>query len=147
MGGIGEGKREEAGQYIYLNGEWVNEREFKPVERTAPAINIKEYQHYNRTMGKYIRSKTHYEEELARGGYVSQDKMDAATESNRQRMENNYKASDELRELTTEVAQTADKKGNIKPGDRAKDKFREMTKMTKKAPTGLGLEGGIADAV
>ncbi len=87
-------------------------------------IIVKKYEHYNRSLGKYISSKAQYNEEMARGGYITQDKADAIAEKKQAERNRPYIASKELRELTTAVAETADSKGRIRPGGRAIEKFK-----------------------
>lgn len=44
-------------------------------------FTVKKYEHYNRAMGKYISSRQQYNEEMSRGGYVSQEKAEQMVDS------------------------------------------------------------------
>jgi hypothetical protein len=82
-------------------------------------IIVRNYQHYNSALGKYINSRKEYEREMAKGGFVPFDKAEQMAEQARER---NCKKYDGLSEKTMkfmhQVKDTADKKGNIRISDR-----------------------------
>lgn len=81
----------------------------------APNIIVKNYEHYNRAMGKWIGSRKEYEKEMVKGGYLPFDKAEQMAEQARAR---NHKPYDGLSEKTMrflyQAKGRADKKGNIK---------------------------------
>ena len=89
-------------------------------------IITKKYEHYNRSLGKYITSKKHYESEMAKGGFVSYEKGQQMAESARAKNHKDYKGlSNKTMKFLNEVKQMADKKGNIKPSDRFIDGLKK----------------------
>lgn len=87
-------------------------------------IVVKNYEHYNRSLGnwdspkgKYISSKAHYERELAKQGMVPFDKAETTKTDP-------HKSYDGISKKAMEVCmaakQMADKNGNIKVGSRLK---------------------------
>ena len=77
------------------------------------------YEHYNRTLGKHIRNKNHYNEELKRGGYVHQEQGDDEARAYEEKRENRkYKTSPEYYKFMESVKGISDSKGNVKLGDK-----------------------------
>lgn len=75
-------------------------------------IIVKKYEHYNRALGKYIKSKRHYYTELDKGGYIPYEKAQQIAESKRNK---EWKPSKELvQKLNYIKTCKCDKKGNIK---------------------------------
>lgn len=91
-------------------------------------IIVKRYEHYNRPMGKYIRSKRHYEEETARGGFVSLEKGKELAEKHKRDHYKPYdKPSDKAMGLIRSVADMRpNKDGKIKLYDRQVDAMKKM---------------------
>jgi hypothetical protein len=82
-------------------------------------IIIKNYQHYNRSMGKWIGSRKEYEAEMVKGGYVPFEKGEQMAEAARARMRKPYDGvSEKTMKFMHEVKSMADSKGNIKVSDR-----------------------------
>jgi hypothetical protein len=82
-------------------------------------IIVRNYEHYNRALGKYIRSKKHYEEELAKGGFIPFEKAEQLAESARQRNRKDYNGlSEDKMRFLHQVKDTADKNGKIQVTDR-----------------------------
>ena len=85
-------------------------------------IIIRNYEHWNTALpnwdspkGKYIRSKAHYEQELAKAGMVSFDQA----EKNKVDSHKPYKEmSREAMEVCKAAKDIADKKGNLRIGTR-----------------------------
>ena len=89
-------------------------------------IIVRKYEHYNRAMDKYISSKKHYEEEMAKGGYVSYEKAEQMAELARERNKKQYNGlSEKTMKFLNEVKQTADRKGNIRVSDRFVEGLRD----------------------
>ena len=99
-------------------------------------IIVKKYEHFNRAMGKYIRSKKHYYEEMAKGGYVPSDEGHslAAAKSKEQK----WKPSDKCIDVCREAMTMGDRDGNITLAHHPR-LVREMEKtgMTFKLPDWL----------
>ncbi len=107
-------------------------------------IIVKRYEHFNRSMGKYISSKAQYDNEMARGNYIPQDKADAIAKSVQDKKTKKYTASADTYALID--AAKVQKDGTIKLSDRAIDAHlarsggRGYDKS--KLPKDLPLEGG-----
>ena len=83
-------------------------------------IIVKRYSHYNRSLGKHIRSKKHYEEEMKKGGYVSYEKGQEQVKKWEKDHRKDYKGmSPAARAINQYARQIKDKKGNVKLGGRA----------------------------
>jgi len=88
-------------------------------------IIIKNYEHYNRAFknwntprGRYISSKSDYEKALKEEGMISEKEADSQG-FHREAQRKDYKVSSETLGIIEAVKGTADKKGRIRPGDRA----------------------------
>ena len=90
-------------------------------------IIVRNYEHYNRAMDKYIGSKRQYEYEMVKGGYMPFDKAEQLAELAREKQKQNYKKlSDKAMTFLRETKNMADKKGNIKPGNRFVDGLKKV---------------------
>jgi hypothetical protein len=85
-------------------------------------IIIRNYEHFNRSLGnwdspkgKYIRSKSHYEKELAKQGYVSFEQAEKI-KSNPHKEYNGISAK--AMEVCKAARDSADRKGNLRIGTR-----------------------------
>ena len=93
-------------------------------------IIVKKYDHYNRAMGKHITSKRHYQEEMRKGGYVTQE------EGNRLAKGCNRRKAYELSKQAKEVIKSAkdsSRNGKVKLGDRQIDAMIKMGAIQKKS--------------
>jgi hypothetical protein len=82
-------------------------------------IIVRNYEHYNRAMGKYITSKAHYEREMQAGGYVPFEKAEQMAEKARSEQTKKYDGlSPEKMRFLNQVKGLAGKKGNIEVTDR-----------------------------
>ena len=70
-------------------------------------IIVKDYQHYNRAMGKHIKSKRHYNQEMAKGGYVPLEQGKAMADAKQK--EHKWKPSKECLEATRHLMSRTDK--------------------------------------
>jgi len=80
-------------------------------------IIVRNYEHFNRSMGKYIRSKKHYEEEMAKGGYVPYSEVSPKSMK--------WVPSADLKKTLGELKVTS-KNGKINCGSRLKKKMESM---------------------
>lgn len=74
----------------------------------AFGIIVKNYEHYNRALGKHIRSKAHYEEEMRKGGFVSFEEGQRLAESCKKRKE--YVPSKKCVEIVNTLERMKEKK-------------------------------------
>lgn len=88
-------------------------------------IIVKDYQHFNNSMGKYITSKHHYDNEMAKGGYIPYEKAQAIAESvkNRQRK---YELSPKAKAVIESAKNSTDSKGKVHYSDRLKQGMKEV---------------------
>ncbi len=84
----------------------------------ALTIISKNYEHYNRAMGKHIRSKRHYQEEMRKGGFVSAEKGNRLAENHEK--EQKWKPSKDCVDVIKAIKNAADKNGNIVLGKHPK---------------------------
>jgi len=87
------------------------------MSKASPQIIVKNYEHYNRAMGKYIRSKKHYEYEMKKGGYIP------FTEAKSKQME--WVPSADLKKTLGELKVNSHK-GKINVEDKLIDKMQSM---------------------
>ena len=105
---------------------------------------IKKYEHYNRSLGKHIRSKAHYENELAKGGFVPYEKGCQIAETAKRRNYKPYNSiSKEAETLMREAKMSSDKKGKLKCSDRMIDGMRKLGVRFDKVPDDIKLKGGF----
>ena len=99
-------------------------------------IIVKKYEHYNRSMGKYIRSKKHYQEEMAKGGYVPAEEGHRMAE--RVEKERKWNPSKKCVDICRETMSMGDAKGNITLGKHPRlVKAMESAGMSFKVPSWL----------
>jgi len=86
------------------------------------------YSHYNRALGMKIESKAHYEYVMKQRGYVSQERGDELARIARDKKNTAPKAefSDKARAIIQAAKARADKKGNVKLGDRTIDAMIDL---------------------
>ena len=115
----------------------------------ALTIISKNYEHYNRAMGKHIRSKQHYQEEMRKGGFVSADEGNRLAEKHSK--EQKWKPSNDCINVIKAIKGAADKNGNIVLGNHPKIveamKKKGMSFDMSKLPKEFKETGGIEDAV
>jgi hypothetical protein len=136
LGGIGKGKKlGGSGRHVYIDGEWIDEADLVAPESKAPYINMNNhYNHYNRAMGKMIRNKAHYEEEMKKGGYCRKEKADMAVAEKAKGTP--YKVSQDARDIMKSFKAGKDGKGKLSDG--AVDKLHDM---------GMTLDKAKADKI
>ena len=96
-------------------------------------IIIRNYEHINSSFpnwdtprGKYIRSKAHYEQEMAKAGLVPFDKAEQMAEQARAKSHKPYALSEKARKFIGAVKNTAGKDGKITVSDRFVDGLRKV---------------------
>ncbi len=93
----------------------------------AVEIICKNYEHFNRSLGKQIRSKAQYQREMERQGFVSQEKGEQIAERARSANHKDYNGlSGKAEEVVKAAYQMKDSKGNIKCSDRLVDAMKEV---------------------
>ena len=99
------------------------------------------YEHYNKALGKYIRSKHHYNDELKRQGMVPQDKGDYLAERAREKMRKPYKIDKDTEQFLSEVKMSS-RNGKVKLSGRQLE-FMEKKGVNFKKPEYKGLKRGF----
>lgn len=90
-------------------------------------IVVKQYEGWNRAMGKYITSRKHYEKEMIAGGYVTFKEGQRLAEETQRRMRKPYnELSPKAITLIQSARLSADTKGNLKCSDRLIDGMKEV---------------------
>lgn len=82
-------------------------------------IIVKNYAHYNRSLGMEIKSKEHYDRVCKEGNWVSDEQAKEIAEKSRKEKIKDYRISKESLEIIQAAKNSKDSKGNIKLGDRA----------------------------
>jgi len=110
-------------------------------------IKVKNYEHYNRAMGKQIHSKAHYKREMARGGYVPFKEGERIAKEANRNGHKPYVLSKEANGLVKAVRNLKpDKNGKVKLPGRMVDamiKTGAIKPMSKHAPQGVKVKGGF----
>lgn len=88
-------------------------------------IIIKKYEHYNRALGCYIKSKKHYERCMQEKGFISQEKASQIADDARERSIKPYIISEKTKTLIKAVVDHTDEKRNVKMSDRLIDGLKE----------------------
>ena len=108
-------------------------------------IIVKKYEHFNRSLpnwdtpkGKYIKSQSHYKEELAKSGMKQTDTFGQVMEAPRK----DYKLSEKAREIINTAKNSKDKRGNVKLSDRTIKAMTEIGAINKKIPDYMGNPHG-----
>lgn len=100
------------------------------------------YEHYNRALGKYIKSKRHYEDEMKRQGMVSFEKGEQMAKDAQEKMHKDYKPNDEMIKFFYQVKGSVDKNGHLKLSGR-QISYMEKMGVDFKRPEDKGTEGGF----
>ena len=85
----------------------------------------KGYQGYNHALGKYIRSKRHYEDEMKRAGCISKEAADEIVKHKKESRKQ-YKTSKKAHEILEACKTHTDKKGNVNMPERAVEGLKEL---------------------
>jgi len=99
--------------------------------RQQSNIIVRNYEHYNKSFknwntpyGRYIGSKSDYENALIEEGMVTEKEADKLG-LNKLPEHKDYAVTNDTLALINSVAQTKDKQGRVKPSDRAIDRLIE----------------------
>ena len=84
-------------------------------------IIVRKYDGFNRTLGKHIRSKRHYQNEMAKQGFVSWEEGQRLVDRAKEKSRTDHKPSDKAMKFMFAMKSKADKKGKVKLDDRAVD--------------------------
>ena len=74
-------------------------------------IIVKNYEHYNRALGTYIRSKQHYTEEMKKRGFVSLEEGQRLADKHN--VEKKWKPSKDCIDVIQAIKNAGDRKRNI----------------------------------
>lgn len=96
-------------------------------------VIVKNYEHYNRSLpnwdtpyGKYIGSKSQYDNECAKAGMISQEKADELADKKAAELKSDYTVSDDTIDLINSTTKNSD--GTVHVSDRAIDRLIEKRK-------------------
>jgi hypothetical protein len=112
----------------------------------AVGIIVKNYDHFNRSLGMRITSKKHYEDTLKRKGMVSYEKSCELASKDEARRENvKVEFSPKAQALIEAAKQSTDRKGNLKCGSRLIDGMKELGVAFnhKDRPKNINMQGGF----
>jgi hypothetical protein len=84
----------------------------------AVGIIVKNYAHYNRALGTYVKSKDHYDRLMKQGGYVSQEENDQRVKSSGNKP---YELSKNAWDIIEAAKCSKDKKGKVNLSDKTID--------------------------
>ena len=99
-----------------------------------------DYSGYNRALGKYIRGKYHYFDEMKRQGMVSYEEGEDIARKAREKSHKDYKLNEKTEKFLSEVNMRA-KNGKVKLSGREID-YMEKIGVSFKKPEYLGQKGG-----
>src|SRR3990167_1591484 len=100
-----------------------------------------DYKHYNRGLGKYIKNKHHYEEEMKRQGMVPQEQGDDMARLAQEKLHKDYKPSEEVIKFLYQVKGSVSKDGKVQLSGR-QIAYMEKIGVNFKCPEDLGQKGG-----
>ena len=83
-------------------------------------IKVKNYEHFNRAMGKHISSKKQYEQEMAKGGFIP------FVEAKKIPHKDYKELGSEAQGLLRYAKQIKDRKGKLKLGGRAIEAMKKF---------------------
>ena len=89
-------------------------------------VIVKNYSHYNSSMGKYIRSKREYLNEMAKGKYVDYDVACQIAEKARSNREKPFELSKKAREVIESARNSSDRKGKTHLSNRLVEGMKEV---------------------
>lgn len=110
-------------------------------------IIVKNYAHYNRAMGKFIKSKDHYDYEMKANNYVDFDVAKAQAEKYNKANRKDYVLSNKAKAIIEAAKNSADSKGNVSLGDRTIKAMKEIGAIKSKksdiVPKSYNAKGGF----
>jgi len=109
-------------------------------------IIIKDHSGFNRGMGKYIRSNSHYKEEMKRNGFVSAEQGSEIARKNKDNSRKNYSLSNEANEMIKEAHRQVATHGKISDNlQRAINEKKGDHKIPKNEMKNIKSQGGFGD--
>ena len=105
-------------------------------------IHVKNYSHFNRSMGKYINSKKQYQEEMRKGGYVPYDEGCQQAELSEKKLRKEYQLSKRAENIIRGVQSVAGRDGKVKLSDRMIDEMKDFGAIGRKKVDGLNSDKG-----
>lgn len=112
-------------------------------------IIVKNYSHYNRSLGIHIKDKDHYDRVCKEGNWVSDEQAKEIAEKARKEKIKPYKISEESKSIIEHAKNSKKKNGDIKLSDTAINKLIEKKAINKYIPDYMKLpsaytKGGFA---
>ena len=104
-------------------------------------IISKDYNHFNRALGKQINSKKQYKEECKRQGMVTSEKGNDIAHKAKESNRNDYKPSKDTAQFYASLNKTKD--GKVKLSGRQLE-FMKKKGVSFKRPDYKGIEGGFS---
>lgn len=102
-------------------------------------IIVKNYEHFNRALGKQITSRAHYEAEMKKGGFVSFEEGEKlSAEYRRRNPRKEYELEKDSHELINSFKSSVDKKGKLNLSGRQLDAMKAKG-VIKKVPAYMQL--------
>jgi len=89
-------------------------------------IIVRHYEHWNSAMGIYIKSKKHYINEVSKRGFIPMEKAAEIAEKAKNKSMELGEPSKKAMEIIRSAKNSADRNGNIKPGNRLIDGMKEV---------------------
>lgn len=89
-------------------------------------IIVRKWEHYNRSMGKYIGSKKQYTEEMKRGGFVPYDEGCNLADRAAEKLHKPYILSPKAESLIKSARLMTDRKGKLNVGNRLIEGMKEV---------------------
>ncbi len=99
-------------------------------------VIIKNYDHYNRAIGKHIRSKDHYDYEMKSNNYITHEE---AIERSKNNGNKEYVLSQNGWDIINSAKNSKDSKGRVKLSDRTIDAMKKIGAVGKKIPDYMKL--------
>jgi hypothetical protein len=88
-------------------------------------IIVKKYEHYNRTLGCYIKSKKHYQDEMKRQGMVDWDTGCRLADEHNAKAAQPYKLSEKAERVIREAVHNS-KDGKVNMGSRLVEGMKDI---------------------
>ena len=105
-------------------------------------IKVSNYEHYNRALGKYVRSKKHYEKLMAEGGFIPFKEGEKIASKAKKDNHKRFKVGQDALRLIRE-AKMSSKNGKIKPSDRLIDGMKKLGVDFQHCPSHYLPKGGF----
>lgn len=113
-------------------------------------IIVRNYSHYNRTLGMQITSKDHYDRVCKEGNWVSDEQAAEIAEKSRKNKIKPYKISEESKAIIEHANNIKSKDGKVKLSDKAinalisKKAIGKVVPQYMKLPSAYANKGGFS---